>query len=131
MSLSKLAATFRSQAAANNNNITINAASFTDSDLIPQAGLDDLLSKSYKLPADSFLLIDISGTSIPEPVGNTLTITNATAAKLNVEKTNTSVTLIVTANDADEVQFTIQINLSNWTFATSWQYMTGGVFDNL
>ncbi|MBL1220372.1 hypothetical protein JET18_05950 [Chryseobacterium sp. L7] len=130
MSLSKLAATFRSQAAANNNNITINAASFTDSDLIPQAGLDDLLSKSYKLPADSFLLIDISGTSIPEP-GETLTITNATAAILNVEKTNTSVTLIVTANDADEVQFTIQINLSNWTFATSWQYMTGGVFDNL
>ncbi|NML68703.1 hypothetical protein HHL23_02665 [Chryseobacterium sp. RP-3-3] len=131
MSLSKLAATFRSQAAANNNNITIDAASFTDSDLIPQAGLDDLLSKSYKLPADSFLLIDTSGTSIPEPVGNTLTISNATAAILNVEKSNTSVTLIVTANDADEVQFTIQINLSNWIFATSWPYMTGGVFDNL
>ncbi|MFN1215731.1 LysM peptidoglycan-binding domain-containing protein [Chryseobacterium kwangjuense] len=131
MSLSKLAATFRSQAAANNNNITVNAASFTDSDLIPQVGLDDLLSKSYKLPADTFLLIDTSGTSIPEPVGNTLTITNATAAILNVEKSNTSVTLTVTANDADEVQFTIQINLSNWTFATSWQYMTGGVFDNL
>jgi LysM repeat protein len=131
MSLSKLAATFRSQAAANNSNIIINAASFTDSDLIPQVGLDDLLSKSYKLPADSFLLIDISGTSIPEPVGNTLTITNATAAILNVEKSNTSVTLIVTANDADEVQFTIQINLSNWIFATSWPYMTGGVFDNL
>ncbi|MCT2409154.1 hypothetical protein NZD88_16525 [Chryseobacterium antibioticum] len=131
MSLSKLAATFRSQAAANNNNITINAASFTDSDLIPQAGLDDLLSKSYKLPADSFLLIDTSGTSIPEPVGNTLTISNATAAILNVEKTNTSVTLTVTTNDADEVQFTIQINLSNWVFATSWEYMTGGVFDNL
>lgn len=131
MSLSKLAATFRGQAAANNNNITINAASFTDSELIPQAGLDDLLSKSYQLPADTFLLIDISGTSIPEPVGNTLTITNATAAILNVEKSNTSVTLIVTANDANEVQFTIQINLANWIFATSWKYMTGGVFDNL
>ncbi|NIF06603.1 LysM peptidoglycan-binding domain-containing protein [Chryseobacterium sp. Tr-659] len=131
MSLSKLAATFRSQAAANNNNITINVASFTDSDLIPQVGLNDLLSKSYKLPTDSYLLIDVSGTSIPEPVGNTLTISSATAAILNVEKSNTSVTLIVTANDADEVQFTIQINLSNWIFATSWPYMKGGVFDNL
>ncbi|MET3035923.1 LysM domain-containing protein [Chryseobacterium sp. NRRL B-14859] len=131
MSLSKLAATFRSQADANNNNITINAASFTDSDLIPPAGLNDLLSKSYKLPPDSYLLIDISGTSVPEPVGNTLTISNAAAAVLNVEKGNTSVTLIVTANDADEVQFTIQINLSNWTFSTSWPFMTGGVFDNL
>lgn len=131
MSLSKLAATFRSQAAANNNNITINAASFTDSDLISPAGLNDLLSKSYKLPADSYLLINISGTSIPEPVGNTLTISKATAAILGVEKTNTSVTLTFTANNEDEVQFTIQINLSNWVFATSWPYMTGGVFDNL
>jgi hypothetical protein len=52
-------------------------------------------------------------------------------AILNVEKANTSVTLIITANEADEVQFTIQINLSDWKFATSWQYMTGGIFDNL
>lgn len=130
MSLSNLVTTFKSQAAANNGEITINAASFTDSGLIPPAGLDDLLSKSYQLPDGSFLLIDTSGTSIPEPVGNTLTISNATAAILNVEKANTSVTLIVTANEANEVQFTIQINLSNWKFATSWQYMTGGVFDN-
>jgi hypothetical protein len=65
-------------------------------------------------------LINISGTSIPEPVGNTLTISKATAAILGVEKTNTSVTLTVTANNEDEVQFTIQINLSNWVFATSW-----------
>jgi LysM repeat protein len=130
MSLSNLVTTFKSQAAANNGEITINAASFTDSGLIPPTGLDDLLSKSYQLPDGSFLLIDTSGTSIPEPVGNTLTISNATAAILNVEKANTSVTLIVTANEANEVQFTIQINLSNWKFATSWQYMTGGVFDN-
>lgn len=131
MSLSKLAATFRSQAAINNNNIIINAGSFTDSDLIPPVGLDDMLSQNYKLPPNSYLWIDTSGTSIPEPVGNTLTIANAKAAILNVEKSNTAVTLIVTANDADEVQFTIQINLFDWTFATSWQYMTGGVFDNL
>lgn len=131
MSLSKLAATFRNQAAANNNNITINAASFTDSDMIPPVGLDDLLSKSYKLPADSYLLISIPGASIPDPTGNRLTISGATAAILGVEKTNTSVTLTVTANNEDEIQFTIQISLSNWVFATSWPYMTGGVFDNL
>jgi hypothetical protein len=57
----------------NNNNITINAASFTDSDLSLPAGLERSAIKSYKLPADSYLLINISGTSIPEPVGNTLT----------------------------------------------------------
>ncbi|WP_336690717.1 MULTISPECIES: LysM peptidoglycan-binding domain-containing protein [unclassified Chryseobacterium] len=131
MSLSNLVTTFKSQAAANSGNITINAASFTDSGLIPPVGLDELLSQSYQLPDGSFLLIDTSGTSIPEPVGNTLTISDATAAILNVEKANTSVTLIITANEADEVQFTIQINLSDWKFATSWQYMTGGVFDNL
>jgi hypothetical protein len=131
MSLSNLTDTFRNQAAANNGNITINTATFTSSNLIPPAGLDELLSNSYQLSSGSFLLIDTSNTTIPEPIGKTLTISNANAAVLNVTKTDTLVTLIVTANDADEVAFTIQIDLSNWTFATSWKYMTGGVFDHL
>lgn len=119
MSLSNLVTTFKNQAAANNGNITINAASFTSSALIPPVGLDDLLSKSYQLPDGSFLLIDTSGTTIPDPVGDTLTIENAATAILNVEKSNTKVTIIITTNNANDIQFTIQIDLNAWKFATS------------
>ncbi|MBQ4819260.1 LysM peptidoglycan-binding domain-containing protein [Aquimarina sp. MMG016] len=131
MSLSNLVTTFRDQAAANDGNITINAATFTDSQLTPPEGLNALLTIGYQLAEDTFLLVDTSGTSIPDPAENTLIIQNATAAVLNVDKTNTEVTLAITANDSGDVEFTIQIELSDWTFKTSWKYMTGGVFDGI
>ncbi|WP_440067484.1 LysM peptidoglycan-binding domain-containing protein [Tenacibaculum discolor] len=131
MSLSNLTTTFRDQAAANNGNITINAATFSTSQLTPPENLDELLSKGYQLAEGTFLLIDTSETSIPDPAGNTLTISNAKANILNVEKTNTDVILKVVVNEKGEAQFTIQIALSDWTFKTSWEYMTGGVFDGL
>jgi LysM repeat protein len=132
MSLSTLVTTFKSQAAANNGNITIDAATFTSSGLTPPSGLDDLLQKAYHLDSGTSLLIDTSNTSIPDPSGNILTISGAQAAVLNVKDTDTSVGLIITDDGTGNIQFTIQVELlSNWTFATSWQYMTGGVFDNI
>lgn len=131
MSLSHLATTFRNQAAANNGNITINAATFSNALLTPPERLDALLAKGYQLPEGAFLLLDTTETSIPDPIGDTLTIKQAAAAVLQVDKTDTSVTLVVTVNENGAVQFTIQIDLSNWKFSTSWQYMTGGIFDNI
>ncbi|PHO00925.1 hypothetical protein CSC82_26285, partial [Rhodobacteraceae bacterium 4F10] len=131
MSLSNLTTTFREQAATNNGNITINAVTFTNSQLTPPEGLDKLLTKGYQLAEGKFLLIDTSSTTIPEPVGNILTIQNAKATILNVDKTNTKVTLIITVNESNDAQFTISIDLNNWKFETSWKYMTGGVFDNI
>ncbi|MGG6231466.1 LysM peptidoglycan-binding domain-containing protein [Tenacibaculum sp. SDUM215027] len=131
MSLSNLAITFRDQAAANNGNITINSATFINSQLTPPEDLDELLSKGYQLPEGTFLLIDTSETTIPDPEGDTLTISEASATVLNVDKTNTEVTLMINADTDGNVQFIIQIDLSDWKFDTSWKYMTGGVFDGL
>jgi hypothetical protein len=131
MSLSKLVTTFEEQAAKNSGNITINAASFTESDLIPPSNLDDLLAKGFKLAKDSFLLVDTTIGGIPDPVDNVLTITKGTVNVLNVPEKNTDVTLIITADAEGNVEFTIQVDLSDWTFETSWEFMTGGVFDNL
>jgi len=130
MSLSSLATLFRQQAADNSGNITIDAATFTAADLTPPTGLDTLLANGYQLENGVHLLIDTSNTSIPDPSGNTLTIKNANAGVLNVDKEKTSVTLFISASGTS-VQFTILIQLSNWKFSTSWKYMTGGVFDGL
>lgn len=129
MSLSQLVNTFKSQAAANNGNITINAATFTESGLTPPEGLDELLQKGYALEAGKFLLLDTSNTTIPDPSGNTLTIVDTQSGVLNVEKANTSGTLVVTDDGSGNVQFTIDIALSDWTFETSWKYAKGGPFD--
>lgn len=131
MSLSKLANTFKEQAAANDGNITINAASFTDSDLTPPEGLDDSLAKAYQLAEGEFLLVNTSATTIPDPEGDILEIQNANAAVLNVDASNTAVTLTIISDDSGNVEFTLVIDLSDWKFETSWQYMTGGVFENL
>jgi uncharacterized protein YegP (UPF0339 family)/LysM repeat protein len=130
MSLSNLVTTFKDQAAANDGNITIDAATFTASGLTPPEGLDELITQSYQLSDGTNLLID-TGVNIPAPVGNTLTIKGAKTAVFNLDKSNTSVELVIVANASNEVQFTIEIDLSDWKFATTWKYMTGGVFDHL
>jgi len=130
MNLSALATEFRQQAAGNNGNITVNAASFTAAGLIPPAGLDELLQKGYQLADNTSLLINTSTGSIPDPAGDKLIITGK-ADVLNVNAANTSVSFVITADDSNNVQFTILITLSQWKFSTSWEYMSGGVFDSL
>ena len=130
MSLSSLTKIFQDQAAADSGNITINAKTFTDANLIPPSDLDTLLTDGYNLGAGISLLIDTTGTEIPEPTDNVLIISGVHADVLNVDKANTDVTLTITAT-SDDVQFSIVIGLSDWTFSTSWKYMTGGVFDTL
>ncbi|MEL6133375.1 MAG: hypothetical protein AAFR59_08445, partial [Bacteroidota bacterium] len=130
MSLSTLAQNLRKQASENSGLITINQATLTQAGLTPPDGLDASLTGAYQLKDGGNLQVDTSGTTIPDPVGDALTITQAQAAVLNVEQKYTSVTLVFTSSGSD-VQFTILIQLSNWTFATSFQYMTGGVFSTL
>lgn len=130
MSLTALASEFRNQAAGNAGNITVNTASFTAAALTVTAGLDNLIQKGYQLAAGTNLLINTSNTTIPDPVGNTLTI-QGTATVLNVDAAKTSVSFVITDDGTGNVQFVIVITLSNWVFSTSWMYMTGGVFDTL
>nr|WP_315419906.1 LysM peptidoglycan-binding domain-containing protein [uncultured Pedobacter sp.] len=130
MSLQPLADEFKQQASQNNGNITVNAASFTKAGLSVPADLDVLLTAGYQLAADSSLLIDTSGATINDPVGNTLTITGV-AGVLQVEASNTAVSFVVTDDGQGNVQFVIVITLSNWTFATSWPFMVGGIYSDL
>ncbi len=130
MSLQLLADEFKKQAASNAGNITVDAASFTTAGLTTPADLDVLLQKGYQLAAGSKLLIDTSGTTIGEPVGNTLTITGV-AGVLNVKASNTAVSFVITDDGLGNAQFIIVISLISWSFSTSWQYMSGGVFDSL
>jgi len=130
MSLSALVTEFRQQAANNNGNITVNAASFTTAGLTPPIDLDDLLQKGYQLAKDTYLLINTTTGAIPDPVGNVLTITGQVSV-LNVSPENTAVTFVITADESGNVQFTILVTLSQWSFSTSWEYMAGGVFDSL
>lgn len=130
MSLSALAAEFRAQATANEGNIKVNTASFTAADLTVTADLDTMLQKGYQLAADSSLLINTTGTTIPDPVGNTLTI-QGVAGVLNVDASKTNVSFVITDDGTGNATFVIVITLSSWTFATSWEYMAGGVFESL
>jgi hypothetical protein len=130
MSLQPLADEFKQQASQNNGNITVNAASFTKAGLSVPADLDLMLTAGYQLAANSSLLIDTSGTTINDPVGNTLTITGV-ASVLQVEASNTAVSFVVTDDGLGNVQFVIVITLSNWTFATSWPFMVGGIYTDL
>ncbi|PKH51755.1 hypothetical protein CXF68_14150 [Tenacibaculum sp. Bg11-29] len=130
MSLSNLTEVFKKQAADNSGNITINEKTFTDAGLMSPVDLDVLLTKGYSLEEGVSLLIDTSYTTIPDPVEDILTISNGNTAILNVDKPNTSVLLTITAT-GNNIQISIVISLKDWSFSTSWQYMTGGVFDSL
>lgn len=130
MSLQPLADEFKQQASQNNGNITVNAASFTKAGLSVPADLDLMLTAGYQLAADSSLLIDTSGTTINDPVGNTLTITGLVSV-LQVEASNTAVSFVITDDGQGNVQFVIVVTLSNWTFATSWPFMVGGIYSDL
>lgn len=130
MSLTALALEFNDQAKNNKGNITVNAASFTNAGLTTPSDLDVLLQKGYQLADKEYLLINIGSTPVSDPVGDTLTIAGQ-AAVLNVDAANTAVTFVITDDGSGNAQFTILITLSNWTFSTSWAYMTGGVFSSL
>lgn len=130
MSLQTLADEFKQQASQNTGNITVNAASFTKAGLSVPADLDLMLTAGYQLAEGSSLLIDTSGTTINDPVGNTLAITGVVSV-LQVEASNTAVSFVVTDDGQGNVQFVIVITLSNWTFATSWPFMVGGIYTDL
>lgn len=131
--LNKLVEEFKQQAADNDGNITINKATFDTAGLNVTDQLNDLINVGFTV-SNGQVLIDVSDTSIPAPDKNSLVITGAKMGEevLGVAAENTAVTLSVTADENNNAQFTILIDLpESWKFSTSWSTMTGGVFKYL
>ena len=131
MSLTDLANELKRQ--AESGNITLNAQTLEAAHLTPPADLDRLIQDSFKLGTGSNLQITISPQNIPNPTdeGKKLTLINGKATLLNVEADNTSITIVFNSPDAQAVNFTIQVELTNWQFSTSFPFMGGYPFQEL
>lgn len=131
MSLTTLADIFRTQAASSEGYITLDSTVLTNAGFLPQDDLDVLLTASFCLENNADFQINTSGHSIPDPVGNTLTITGTISiSKISITEANTSVTAVFT-EAGTTISFVVQTKLINWQFTTSFPYMNGYPFSTL
>lgn len=132
MSLTTLANIFRTQISSSPGGyITIDSDVLTSAGFIPQNNLDELLAAAFCLQGSANLQITITGQTIPDPVGNTLTVTGTLSmAKIYITEVNTSVTAVFTA-DGTAISIVIQTQLINWQFITSFPFMAGYPFATL
>jgi hypothetical protein len=89
--------------------------------------LDTLIRDSFHLDAGQQWLYIIAPSAIPDPVGKTLTIRNGRSSFLGLSLTNVVVDLEFQASgpNAATLDFAAPVDLGQWQFQTSFQYMTG------
>lgn len=129
MSLQTLTGVLQQQAGAASGKITVNEDTLKQATLTC-TGLDALLTGSYALPAKTFLEVDTTGFIIPNPQGDTLTVQGRVSV-LSLTPANTLATLVFQAGANNTVSLIIRIDLSSWTFATSFPYMNGYPFTDV
>jgi hypothetical protein len=113
--------------------VELNAAYLNDNGVKAPEGFDALLTKAFVLGTAKAL--SVGQGQVGQVAGNSFTITSAslTNGVFGATQDQTTVTLTFTqpAGDGAAVQVFIRTDLSDWTFATGFPAMVGGVFDSL
>jgi LysM repeat protein len=111
--------------------VVLNATYLTDNGVTPPAGFDALLTQAFVL--GDALGLSVGQGQVGAVAGDSFTITAASLPNgvFGAVQADTTVTLTFTLPTGGDLLVQIRTDLSNWTFATGFPWMVGGVFDDL